>query len=291
MASSAYIWKNKEDVSIYKTIRDVKLAAKRSGNQARIDSKIACMKDYMYTEGSVANIYEYVSWARSFVIYIYEYSYCFDFGVKTLVKEGRLPAENDMSQVIYIEDTSDCEPVLSHFLFEYLKLNPKDVFCPECYNWYFTYEDIERIVKKRRVDNSWYCKDPALRNVDYWENHIEINGNVRNFECKIMKVQKQGNQYIVQHGSGYDTGIRNIYCLDEHANIVWQFENLFECYPDAEKQGINNMQIKNGVIIATDFSRKNEYHINIETGEAEKQIRWVNGEQEIIPYPFSDNIR
>lgn len=291
MASSGHIFKDRTDFNIYKTIHDVKLAAKQSGNEARIDSNIVCEKKAVYTEGNVANTYADVSWSQQLVLIIYEYSIFNDLDAEGWEKMGCIPKGGDMSQVIYIDNISDCEPVLSHFLYEYLKLNPKDVFCPEGYNWYFTYKDIERIIQKNRIDNSWYNKNPALKNVDYWGRTIEINGNRRVFERKVKKVCKHGEHYIVRQGSGYDTGIRNIYCLDECANIVWQFENLFERYPDAENQGINEMEIKDDVIIAKDLSWRNEYHINIETGEAEKQIRRVNGKQEIIPYPFSERIR
>ncbi len=289
MSTGGHIWKNKNDFNIAKTVRDIELAAERGGYEVRIDRKFQKGDDHIYTNGNVANIYADVSWSRQLRLIIQSYSYMDGLYIQDHVKDGYLPAGRNMGEVIFIEEVSDCEPVLLHFLYEYLKLNQEDVFFTDFYRWYFTYKDIERIIPKNRIDSSWYCKNPALKNVDYWGRTIEISGNRRVFERKVMQVCKHENHYIVQHGSGYDIGIRNIYCLDEHANIVWQFENLFERYPDAEKQGINNMQIKDGVIIATDLSRKNKYYINIETGEAEKQIRWVNGKQEIIPYPFSDN--
>lgn len=59
-----------------------------------------------------------------------------------------------------IEDISDCEKILLDFLYEYLKLNPEDYFYDE-EEWYYTYEDIERI-KKNVFDPAWCYKNPHL---------------------------------------------------------------------------------------------------------------------------------
>lgn len=275
--TGGYIWKNKRNLNTEKIVSDVQLIAERSGNVEIIEETFLSGKDYICTYGGVTSTYADALQEKHLMITIYTFSNLNDLEAETWEAERSLPTGSNMSNVIFIEEVSGCEPLLLNFLYEYLKLNPEDIFFAGQYKWYFTYEDIKRIIKRQRVDNSWYYKNPILKNVDYWDNHIEINGNRRDFECKIMQVIKYREHYIVQHGSGMDTGIRNIYCLDDNADIVWQLENLFERCPNAKKQGIEKMRIEDGVIVARDLAWKNKYFVNIETGEVERQVQYKNG--------------
>ena len=152
MASSGFIMKKQENVKFNKLLQDIKLAACRADLEARIDLNVY-ENDFdggVYTMGNIADTYEDIPGAQQWHMYIYSNDrdlHRFEY------------VEEKMIRVIFIECISECEKILLDFLFEYFKLNPKDYFLVEEYEWYYTYEDIKKI-KQNDFDPLWCYKDP-----------------------------------------------------------------------------------------------------------------------------------
>lgn len=148
------ILKRKENSDIQQLIRDVKLAAERVNLAPRIKEEFYNAVDGgVYTTGNIANTYEDIPEAQQWLMYLYSD----DNWVERFnwIAEGA-----KLIRVMIIEDISDCEKILLDFLYEYLKINQEDYFYDE-EEWYYTYEDIERI-KKNAFDPAWCYKNPHL---------------------------------------------------------------------------------------------------------------------------------
>lgn len=154
MASSGYILKKQEDVEFAILLHDIRLAADHAGLEARIESNVYEAYDDVgiYTIGNIANTYEDIPGAQQWNMYIYSdsmYLHRFDHVAKN----------EHLIIVMLIERIPDCEQILLNFLYEYFKLNPKDFFGIEEYEWYYTYEDIKKI-RQKDFDSYWCYKDP-----------------------------------------------------------------------------------------------------------------------------------
>ncbi len=153
MASSGFVLKKSENIEFNKLLKDIKLASYRAGLRVRIDTNI--YEDYgteVYTIGYLANTFEEIPNAQQWVMYIYSNDkdhYRFDNIIKI----------KGLTRIIVIERISDCERMLLDFLSEYFKLNSEDLFLVEEYDWFYTYEDIMEI-KRRKFDPDWCYKDP-----------------------------------------------------------------------------------------------------------------------------------
>ena len=108
----------------------------------------------VYTTGNIADTFEDIPIAQQLLMYIYSDDKDL-YGFDHMVKNGHLII------VISVVRISDCEQILLDFLFEYLALNPNDYFFVEEYeyDWFYTYEDIMEI-KRRKFDPDWCYKDP-----------------------------------------------------------------------------------------------------------------------------------
>ncbi len=103
----------------------------------------------------------------------------------------------------------------------------------------------------------------------YDKKHIQINQNGFDFKYEIRSVEQYKDAFIVLLEIPYDeTVINNIYCLDNHANLVWQVEDLSTIYPKLKNLPFEQMGIKDNALYASDFYGRN-YKINIETGKIE----------------------
>lgn len=154
MASSGYILKKREEVEFDVLLHDIRLASEYAGLEARIDSDVCeALGDIgIYMMGNIADTYENTPGAQQWCMYIYSdsmYLHRFDYVAKN----------EHLIIVMLIEHVPDCEQILLDFLFEYFKLNPRDYFLVEEYEWYYTYEDIKKL-KQNDFDPYWCCKDP-----------------------------------------------------------------------------------------------------------------------------------
>lgn len=160
MASSGFIMKNWENVEFNKLIYDIKMAADKANLEARIDQNVY-ENDFdggVYTMGNIADTYEDIPEAQQWHMYIYSND-------RDLHRFEHVVKKENMIRVIFIECVSDCEKILLDFLFEYFKLNPKDYFLVEEYEWYYTYVDIKK-VKQNDFDPLWCYKDPHANDLN-----------------------------------------------------------------------------------------------------------------------------
>lgn len=102
----------------------------------------------------------------------------------------------------------------------------------------------------------------------YEDNHIRINNNNYDFKFNIRTVIEYKGTYIVLLEIPFDkVVINNIFCLDEHAKLLWQSEDLSVRYPDIKNLlPYEQMGIKDDIIYATDFYGRN-YKINVNNGK------------------------
>ena len=160
MSSTGSILKKKKDVEFDKLIQDIKLAAIRAGLEARINSDIQ-EDEYdggVWTTGNIADTYENIPGAQQWLMYIFS-------DRRVFFEYGDVSAEEGLIRVVLIEGISDCKRILLDFLFEYLKLNPKDYFWTSVSGCRFTYEDIKK-VKKNKYDPNWCWKNPHADSSD-----------------------------------------------------------------------------------------------------------------------------
>ena len=105
----------------------------------------------------------------------------------------------------------------------------------------------------------------------YDKKHIEINGNIYDFDFDIRTVIQYKERFIVLLGIPFNkTEINNIYCLDDQARLIWQSEYLSIRYPTLKNLlHYEQMGIKDDTIFASDFYGRN-YKINVDSGKIEE---------------------
>ena len=105
----------------------------------------------------------------------------------------------------------------------------------------------------------------------YDKKHIEINGNIYDFDFDIRTVIQYKERFIVLLGIPFNkTEINNIYCLDTQARLIWQSEDLSIRYPALKNLlPYEQMGIKDDTIFASDFYGRN-YKINVDSGKIEE---------------------
>ncbi|WP_160673127.1 hypothetical protein [Clostridium sp. C8-1-8] len=86
------------------------------------------------------------------------------------IKKGIFDLDNEFDwvekggklyEIAYAENISDREELVFNFIYEYLKLNPKDYFWVDSYEWVFSLDDMEKL-RKLPFDSEWCYKDPKL---------------------------------------------------------------------------------------------------------------------------------
>ncbi|SFU76919.1 hypothetical protein [Butyrivibrio sp. INlla21] len=102
------------------------------------------------------------------------------------------------------------------------------------------------------------------------KNHIEINGNVYEFEFEIRTVIQYKENYIVLLTIPFNSKeINNIYCLDAEAKVNWRSEDIACKYPELKNLlPYEQMGLKEDKIYASDFYGRS-FEINAETGKIE----------------------
>lgn len=153
MGVSGIILKKKEDVNIHKIICDVKKVAKQAGLDYRRRTALleSAYDDCVYTIINIADTFDDVPEAQQWVMYIYSND-------DSVERFDWILSDGQLIRVIVIEDIEGCEKILLEFLHEYFRLNPEDLFWNE-FDWYFTYNDIKRIMQKE-FDVSWCYTAP-----------------------------------------------------------------------------------------------------------------------------------
>lgn len=72
-----------------------------------------------------------------------------------------LDTELELSQVGHIEDIYGVQKLIFIFIYEYLRVNPNDLFWIIDYDWIYTWEDMQKL-KSLPYDPDWCYKDPKL---------------------------------------------------------------------------------------------------------------------------------
>ena len=69
-----------------------------------------------------------------------------------------------------IEEIDGREKLVLDFLYEYLKLNPEDIFWNQ-YEWYYNYETIKEI-KEKEFNSRWCYKKPKTQKKYHMPIHL-----------------------------------------------------------------------------------------------------------------------
>lgn len=165
MAISGYILKNKDKYILGKIREDVKIIADKMNMHINEqppyikDNKISYIQytlydDYAFSLDEEDWGNEEVEQGQSLSFYIYtidemnEYDNTFDW-----IKEGE-----NLRLVMYLDDMEFKEEITLRFIYEYLKLNPKDYFWNDN-KWFYTLENIEKL-SKLPFDENWGYRNP-----------------------------------------------------------------------------------------------------------------------------------
>jgi hypothetical protein len=105
---------------------------------------------------------------------------------------------------------------------------------------------------------------------EYKKNRIEINNSIYYFKFDIRTVIPYKNNYIVLLSIPFnDSEINNLYCLNSHAELLWQSQDLSLLYQNSKNLlPYEQMGFKDGYIYASDFYGRN-YKINVNNGKIE----------------------
>ena len=67
---------------------------------------------------------------------------------------------DSLTGTFIIEDKFERGEMLLRFVEDYLRLNPNDIFYNE-QDWYYTKDDIDKIIEKKVDPETWHCINPA----------------------------------------------------------------------------------------------------------------------------------
>lgn len=114
-------------------------------------------------------VYDYHK--KSEQVTVYEYRYSDKYLMMYLPREEELKWNegawfewmgkgDSLFRAILIENISGRGEMLLRFVEEYLKINPHDIFYDDL-DWYYTKDDIDKIIEKKVDPETWYCINPA----------------------------------------------------------------------------------------------------------------------------------
>lgn len=152
MGISGMLLKCKEKFDFDKLRHDVKYAA----NQANV----ICLEGIGFKKNSNGT-YEYMTFIlrdkdkddNEFLMYAFN-------DIDDMI-DGRydfIDEKKNYQQCLNIESFVSSKMLLK-FIYEYMKLNRDDIFYDEL-EWYYTFEDIEKIVNMKAYDAEWCYKNP-----------------------------------------------------------------------------------------------------------------------------------
>lgn len=76
-------------------------------------------------------------------------------------QELDLDPNKKLCKVGWIEEVQDHGDVVFRFMYEYLRLNPKDLFWVPDYDWVYEWKDMKKI-GSMPFDSGWYYTDPKM---------------------------------------------------------------------------------------------------------------------------------
>ena len=161
MGTSAVILTKKEGYSPEKLLADSIVAAFHAGVTLYFHNNQQYDKEghFSYTTLNINERPFYDSGNSSFLFYIHsKKSPSIDFYYH---ENLGLDAELELSQVGHIEDIYGVQKLIFIFIYEYLRVNPNDLFWITDYDWIYTWEDMQNL-KSLPYDPDWCYKDPKL---------------------------------------------------------------------------------------------------------------------------------
>jgi hypothetical protein len=155
MGLSGMLLKQKDEIIPKKLIEDIKLAAQSAELILIVSDKTHYKEDgsFDFTTANLANTFEEMDGQEEFLMYICGKSEnIFDAEYDFIIENGKL------NRVVIIDEFHGSEKILLDFVYEYLKLNPNDIFWYDM-DWYYSLDDIE-IINGREFDRDWPYKKP-----------------------------------------------------------------------------------------------------------------------------------
>ena len=193
---SGNILKKREDINIDKIVQDIEMAV------ANANLKIIFIeKTYSYTnEGAfcirfkISDTLENMKKRQKrIVLDIFNKLEVEEEEFDWIIKDGKL------TYVVTIEEIDGREKLVLDFLYEYLKLNPEDIFWNQ-YEWYYNYETIKEI-KEKEFDPRWCYKKPKTKKKYHMPIHLR-GSSTKKMICRTCgkvemgKVEKiEGKKY------------------------------------------------------------------------------------------------
>ena len=180
---SGNILKKKEDIHANKILEEIETAVANAG------LKIGGKRIYSYVKGSfliICKISDTIENMRNkqkrislYIFHKIEIKQDFDW----IIKGGNL------TYAVNIEEIDGREKLVLDFLYEYLKLNPEDIFWNQ-YEWYYDYETIKEI-KEKEFDPEWCYKKPKTKKKYHMPIHLR-GSNTKKMKCKICGKKEMG---------------------------------------------------------------------------------------------------
>ncbi|MBR1943524.1 hypothetical protein IJ843_07300 [bacterium] len=96
--------------------------------------------------------------------------------------------------------------------------------------------------------------------VKYRKNTLFVQGKPLNFDFEVGNALAVDDKVIFLLKIPYDNNtLKNIYCLSDSCQFIWQVQSVLEAYPDLnEELPFENMVLReNGNISASDFYGRN----------------------------------
>ena len=186
---SGNILKKREDINMDKIVQDMETAA------ANANLKIIFIeKTYSYTDKEafcmkfkISDTMENMkNKQKRIIVYILSKAETneqyFDW-----ISEGA-----KLTYIINMEDIYEREKLVLDFLYEYLKLNPEDIFWNQC-DWYYNYETIKEI-KEKEFEKKWCYREPKIKG-----NSIKLRSNYKG------NIPETGKKVITCSNCGKET--------------------------------------------------------------------------------------
>lgn len=153
---SGNILKKKEEINIDKIIQDIEIAAINAKLKIIVGEKIYSInQEAFYIPFKISDTIENINDEQNNIV-LYLFS-------KVEIDEKNFDWISEGAKLIYIvniENLYQREELVLNFLYEYLKLNPEDIFWNE-YDWFYSYKSIEEIIKGE-LKKEWCYEKPKI---------------------------------------------------------------------------------------------------------------------------------
>ncbi len=158
MGTSAYILMDRKKFTTEKLLSDTIIATFHADLMLTLnnDKNYSSNGEFFYTTLNISDKLV-VQNGKSFLYYVDATT---NLGIKFYYHEDvGLDLNRELCRVGYMEEIYDVEDVVFKFIYEYLKLNPKDYFWMPDYDRIYSWEDMQHL-KSLPYDPQWCYKNP-----------------------------------------------------------------------------------------------------------------------------------